>query len=243
MTGPPSTPFDPTSPAARRTARIAGILFLLTFVTAIAARVLYDPVLDEADYITGGADDLRVRLGALLEVGLVVANIGTAVVLFGVLRRWSESLALGYVTVRVMEGAMIAVGILSLLSILTLRDDSPADADSLLLSAETLVAIHEWTFLLGPAFCAAIGNGIILGWLMYRSGLVPRRMTWLGLIGGPLLLASSIAVLFGAFEQTDIPAGIATIPEFFWELSLGLYLAFKGFRATAADPTAPGPTS
>jgi len=133
-----------------------------------------------------------------------------------------------------MESAIIAVGIISLLSIVTLREDSGADAASLLTSGEALVAVKDWTFLLGPAFCAAIGNGMILGYLMYRSGLVPRGMTYLGLIGGPLLFAAAVAVVFGAFEADETPARVLTIPEFFWELSLGIYLAFKGFKAPEA---------
>jgi hypothetical protein len=214
-------------------------LFLLTFVTSIAALPLYDSVLNDYEFVVGGVgDDGQVRLGALLEVFLIICNIGTAVVLFPVLRRWSETLALSYVAARVMESAIIAVGIISLLAIVTLREDSVGDAASVLTSAEALVAVKDWTFLLGPAVCAAIGNGMIVGYLMYRSGLVPRGMTYLGLIGGPLLFAAAIAVVFGAFEATDAPARIATIPEFFWELSLGVYLTVKGFRDPGSEAPA-----
>jgi hypothetical protein len=234
MEGSAVAAFDPTSEEMRRRARLAGVLFLITFVTSIAARVLYDPVQNDADFIFGGGGDGGVRLGAFLEVLLIISNIGTAVVLYPVVKRWGETLALSYVAARVMEGAIIAIGIISALAVVTLREDfAGADAASLAASRETLVAIQDWTFLLGPAFCAAIGNGMILGYLMYRSGLVPRGMTYLGLVGGPLLLAASIGVLFGVFEQSDIVPGIATVPEFFWELSLGLYLAIVGFRAPA----------
>src|SRR5688500_17554872 len=177
---------------------------------------------------------MGVKLGALLEVILVVANVGTAVVLYPLIKRQNHIIALGYVTARVMEGAMIAVGILSLLSVVTLRQEfagaAGADAASLVPVGSALVAVHDWTFLLGPGFLAPLGNGILLGYLMYRSGLVPRGMAMLGLIGGPLLIASFVAVLFGVYEQVSLPSAIATIPEFLWELSLGIYLVVKGFQ-------------
>jgi hypothetical protein len=164
-----------------------------------------------------------VLLGAFLELILIIANIGTAVVLFPILKRQNESLALGYVTARVVECAFIAVGILSLLTLVTLRQEAAgADAASLVAVGESLVVLHDWTFLLGPGFVVGLGNGLILGYLMYRSGLVPRGMAMLGLIGGPLIIASGVSVLFGVIEAGSVWQGIATIPEFFWELSLGI---------------------
>ena len=106
-------------------------------------------------------------------------------------------------------------------------------AGSLVTVGESLVAIHDWTFLLGPGFVVGVGNGLILGYLMYRSGLVPRGMAMLGLVGGPLICLSGIAVLFDLFDQGSAPQLIATIPEFLWELSLGIYLIAKGFKASA----------
>ena len=226
----------------RRIALIAGVLFVLTFITAIAARILFDPVRDDTDYILGAGADTRVFLGATMELLLIIANIGTAVVLFPILKRQSESLALGYVTARVIECTFIAVGILSLLSVVTLRQDAAgADAGSLVLAGQSLVAIYDWTFLLGPGFVVGIGNGLILGYLMYRSGLVPRRMAMLGLVGGPLVCASGIAAMFGAFEPASAAQGIATIPEIAWEASLGIYLIVKGFKPSSPmlDQTRP----
>jgi uncharacterized protein DUF4386 len=218
----------------RKTALIAGVLFIATFITSIAALLLYDPVLNDAAYIAGAGADTRVFLGASLELLLIVANIGTAVVLFPVLKRQSEVGALGYVTARLVESGFIAVGILSVLSVVTLRQDAAgADAGSLLLAGQSLVAIHDWTFLLGPGFVVGIGNGLLLGYLMYRSGLVPRRMAMLGIVGGPLVCASGIAVMFGAFDAGSAPQFIATIPEIAWEASLGIYLTFKGFKSSS----------
>jgi uncharacterized protein DUF4386 len=219
----------------QRIARVTGVLFLITFITSIPALGLFQPVLDDpAGYIAGGGADNRIYLGALLELLLIIANIGTAVVLFPVLRRQNEILALGYVTARVMECVFIAIGVLAVLAVVTLRVDA-ADAGSL---AVSLAAIKDWTFLLGPGFIVGIGNGLILGYLMYTSGLVPRGMAMLGLIGGPLLCLSGIAALFDVIDAPSTWQGLATIPEFLWELSLGIYLTVWGFRPSpilAAD--------
>jgi hypothetical protein len=221
--------------SSRTIAFVTGVLFLITFITSIpAAFVFYPPVLNDPTYIISAGADMGVKVGALLEVILVVANIGTAVVLYPLIKRQNSIIALGYVTARAMEGAVIAVGILSLLSVVTLRQDfagaAGADAAALVTVGSGLVALHDWTFLLGPGFLAPLGNGILLGSVMYRSGLVPRGMAMLGLIGGPLLIVAFVGVLFGAFEQVSLPAAIATIPEFLWELSLGVYLTVKGFK-------------
>jgi len=216
----------------RRTAFVAGLLFIITFVASIpAALALYTVVLDHPNYIVGAGADNRIALGALLEMILIVANIGTAVVLFPILKRQNESLALGYVTARVMESAFIAVGILSLMAVVTLRQDvGAAGGDSLVIAGRSLVAVHDWTFLLGPGWVVGVGNGLILGYLMYRSGLVPRGMAMLGLIGGPLIIISGTLVLFDVIEPGSGAQIIATVPEFFWELSLGIYLMVKGFK-------------
>jgi hypothetical protein len=156
------------------------------------------------------------------------------VVLFPTLRRWSEGLALGYVASRIVESVLIAVGILALLSVTTLRQQVEAQpgADTAAFSAVSagLLALHGWTFLLGPGFLSGVGNGLLLGALLHRSGLVPRRMTLLGLIGGPLVALSGICVLFGLYAQSSVWSGIATVPEFVWEAFLGLYFTIKGFR-------------
>src|SRR5215213_5208901 len=221
--------------STRTIAAVTGWLFLITFITSIpAAFVLYPPVLNDPTYIISAGADMKVSLGALLEVILVVANIGTAVVLYPLLKRQNPAVALGYVTARVVESTIIAVGIISLLSVVTMRQIfagvAGADAAALVPVGRALVAVHDATFLLGPGFLAPLGNGIVLGSLMYRSGLVPRGLALLGLIGGPLLIVAFVAVLFGVFAQVSLPAAIATIPEFLWELSIGVYLTVKGFQ-------------
>ena len=225
--------------STRKTALIAGALFVITFLTSIpAALLLYTPVLDHTNYIVGAGADTRVALGAFLEVLLIVA---TAVVLFPVLKRQNEPLALGYVTARIIESTFIAIGIVSLLAVVTLRKDvgGTGGGGTLVTVGRSLVAIHDWTFLLGPGWIVGVGNGLILGYLMYRSGLVPRRMAMLGLIGGPLIIASGTAVLFDVIQPGSAAQFIATIPEIAWELSLGIYLMVKGFKPS---PILPGTT-
>ena len=232
-----SAALDPPAQAeARKRARIAGIFFVVTFIS-IATLPLYDQVLNHHHFVVGGGGDLRVQLGALCDLITLIAGIGTAVALYPVLRRQSEGLALGYVTVRVVESALIAVGIVSLLAVVTLRKDlagaAGTDNASLILTGRSLVAVHDATFLLGPAFCAAIGNGLMLGYMMFRSGLVPRRFAQFGMAAGSLALVTAILVLFGAYKQVSGTSGIMTFPEAVWELSLGISLIVKGFRPDA----------
>jgi energy-converting hydrogenase Eha subunit A len=218
----------------RRTSLIAGIFWAFTFIFSIPALYFYDPVLNHVNYIVGAGADTRVAVGALFEIILVISGIASAIVLFPILKRQNEAAALGYVASRIFESTIIAVGIISVLSVVTLRQDiggaGAADSGSLIIAGRSLVAIHKWTFLLGPAFCAGLGNGLLLGYLMYTSGLVPRRMALLGLIGGPLAVATAIAVLFGAYDQTSAINFVFTVPEILWEASLTLWLLFKGFK-------------
>lgn len=228
----------------RRTATLFGWLFIATFVLSIPAFfIFYAPVLDTPEYITGaGADENTiVGLGAVSEVLLIIANVGTAVVIFPILKRFSETGAIAYVSARLVEAIFIAMGLVAILAILFLREETPGISDSAL--GQVLLAFHDRTFLVGPGFFAGVANGIILGYLMYRTGLVPRGMTILGLVGGPLLALTAIAIMLGLTERGSAVQGIATIPEFFWELSLGIYCVVKGFRPTPITPESGSPTT
>ena len=229
----------------QKIARVTGILFVITFIASIPPVLfLYGPLLDDPRYILGGgAADNGASLGALLELILIIANIGTAVVLYPVVKRVNEILALGFVTARVIESVFIGVGLLIILSMVTLRQEAAAgaDASSLLAVGQSLVALQSWTFLLGPGFVVGVGNGLILGYLMYRSALVPRGLAMLGLIAGPVLLARFVGILFGVFEPTSVLGSLTVVPEFIWELALGIWLIVKGFNpsAVASLPTDP----
>jgi hypothetical protein len=216
----------------QKRARVFGVLYLITFATSITAALLYRPVLDDpVGYIAGAGHDKRILFGALLELLLIIANIGTAVVIVPIMRRLNEELAIGYVTARIVESTFILVGIVSVLGIITLRNQVAGASEGTV--AYTLAAIKDWTFLLGPGWVVGWGNGLILGYMMYRSGLVPRRAAWLGLIGGPLIILSGTVILFGGNHPSNTLhslQAIVTIPEFLWELFLGIYCTVWGFR-------------
>ena len=215
-------------------------------MTSIPELALYHSVLKDHQYILGGGADTQVYFGAFLEILLAITGIGTAVVLFPILKRQSEAVSLGYVATRILESTVIVVGLISVLSIVTLRQDiggaGAANPGALLVTGRSLVAIHDWTFLLGPAFCAGVGNGILLGYLMYKSGLMPRGLSILGIIGGCLAFGTATAVLFNAYDQTSAVSSLLTVPEIIWELSIGIYLTFKGFRPSPIlfDDASPG---
>jgi hypothetical protein len=222
--------------SSRKTALVVGVLFILTFVTSIGGAFAYGPVLTDPNYVIGAGADTRVFLGAFLELLLIITNIGCAVWLFPLLKRQNEGLALGYVAARLVECTFILVGLLSVLVVVTLRQHATsADAGSLVTAGRSFIALKNWTFLLGPGFIDGIGTGLMLGWLMYRSGLVSRRMALFGVVGGPLLAASGIAVLFGVISPQSPLQNLATAPEFIWEAFLGLWLTFKGFNRVALN--------
>ena len=219
----------------QKRARWFGVLYLITFVTSIPAALLYRPVLDDpVSYIAGAGHDKRILFGAFLELLLIIANIGTAVVIVPIMRRFNEELSIGYVTARIFECTFILVGVVSVLGIITLRNQAAGASEGTV--AYTLAAIKDWTFLLGPGWVVGWGNGLILGYLMYRTGLVPQRAAWLGLIGGPLIIISGSAILFGGNHPSGTLHGLQgalTIPEAAWELFLGVYCTIWGFKRDA----------
>jgi hypothetical protein len=219
----------------QKRARWFGVLYLITFVTSIPALLLYEPALRHpVGFIAGSGNVNRIYFGALLELLLIIANIGTAVVIVPIMRRQFEELSIGYVTARLVECTFILVGIVAILGIATLQQEAAGAAEGTV--AYTLAAIKDWTFLLGPSWIVGWGNGLILGYMMYRTGLVPRRVTWLGLVGGPLIIIFGTAVMFvGNHPSSTLYSlkGIATIPEGLWELFLGVYCTIWGFRRDA----------
>jgi hypothetical protein len=216
-------------------ARATGFLFIVTFVTSIPpVLTLYGPALSDPAFVLGGGYDAGVSWGALLELVLIIANIGTALTVYPVFRRHFPVLSLGYVTARLTECGFIALGIVALLALNTLRRDAGAgDHAALQVVGQALVAVHDWTFRLGPGVVVGVGNGLMLGYMMWQSRLVPRALSILGLVGGPLILLSGAAVVLGYIEAGSVPQGIATVPEFLWELSLGFWLLMRGFNANA----------
>jgi hypothetical protein len=210
----------------RKTALVAGILYILTFVS-IPILVLYGPVRNDPNFIVSAARNTPILIGSVLEIIVALAGIGTAVVLFPVVKRQNEAAALGFVGTRILEAAAIVAGIVSLLSIVSLRQ-AGVGADGLV-TGQALVAQYNWSFHFGQSLMPVM-NALLLGSLLYRSRLVPRVLPTVGFIGAALLLASDAAVLFGLWPQVSGLAGLFALPIAVWEFSLGVYLIVKGFR-------------
>ncbi len=220
----------------RKTALAAGVLYLVTFVS-IPTLALYGSVRDP-NFITGTGPDTPILVGGVLEMIVALAGIGTAVAMYPVIRRQNEGVALGFVGARILEAAAIVTGVVCLLSVVTLRQ-AGAGAPALA-TGQALVAMYDWTFLLGQTLMPAM-NALLLGSLLYRSGLVPRILPLLGLIGAPLLLASVTATLFGINDTLSVWSAIATAPIALWEFSLGVWLVVKGFKPSPITAGMAGP--
>jgi len=234
---------DPMT-ALRKTALVAGIFYLITFIS-IPTLALYGNLKTDQNFITSAGSNTSVLWGAFLEVIVALAGIGTAVTLFPVVKRQNEGMALGFAAVRTLEAAMIFTGVLSLLTLVHLRQGvgtaTGLDKSSLVTTGASLVSVYNGTALLGQTLMPCL-SAVLLGTLMYRSRLVPRAIPLMGLIGAPLLIASTIAWFFGLIPQISAGMLIGTVPVALWELSLGLWLTFKGFKPSpiTAGMTAAG---
>lgn len=209
----------------RKTSLVAGLLYLLTFVS-IPTLALYGSIHDP-NYVVGPGPDTAVVIGGILEIIVALAGISTAVVLFPVLKKQNEGAALGLVAARILESGTIFVGVAFLLSIVTLRQ-AGAGANALATS-HALVALYDRIFLLGQSFMPAICD-LLLGFLLYKSRLVPRALSLIGIIGAPLLIIGYIAVLFGFIGRLDPLAAVSAVPVALFEFSLGIWLVVKGFN-------------
>lgn len=224
----------PSMSSMRKTALVAGLMYLATFLSSIPAVFLQGPVLNDPNFIIGSADlNTQVRLGSLFDIVNSLTAIGTAVALYAVIKRQHQGFAIGFVSSRLFEGTVLMIGVISILSIVTLQQPGATGAEaSLLVSMQhTLVTVRNWTFVLGTGVPAL--NAFLLGWVMYKSRLVPRAIPVLGLIGAPLFTSWIIGYIFGITEGGTAWHAIGVAPIFFWELSLGLWMTFKGFRKDA----------
>ena len=221
--------------ASRKAAFAGGGFYVLTFLSSLAALPLLDPVLSTPSFILGTGSATTVLWGCFFDMVNALAAVGTTVALYPVIKRYGQSLALGFVTTRIFEMAVIMMGVVSLLAVVTMRKAGAAgsDPDSLVIAGRSLVAIRDWTFLLGPGFICGV-NAVLLGTLMYRGRLVPRWIPLTGLIGAPFFIVASVATsLLAGTPEISVWSKAATAPIFVWELSLGIYLMVKGFNPNA----------
>jgi len=221
-----------------RTGRIFGWLFIGTFITSIPARLLFIHGLhaswSNVHFVPGNTSTASLKWGAVLEFGLIITQLGTAIVIYPLGRRQSETVSLGYVSARTMESVFAAIGLISIISVVSTADalsrTHGVGATALAVQGNSLAHTYEWAFQWGPGLVAGIGNGLLLGYLMYRSGLVPPRMALLGLVGGSVLILNFVLILTGVYVNGSTASGLLTLPEAVWELYLGIYCAWKGFR-------------
>jgi hypothetical protein len=214
----------------RKISLTAGVLYLLTFVS-IPTLALYGPIHDP-NYIVGSGPDTGIIIGGVLEIIVALAGISTAVVLFPLLKKQNESFALGLVAARILESGTIFVGVAFILSIVTLRQ-SGAGTDAIIIS-HALSTLYDRIFLLGQSFMPAICD-LLLGFLLYKSRLVPRALALIGIVGGPILIVGYISVLFGIIGRLDTLAMLSAVPVALFEFSLGVWLVAKGFNSSAID--------
>lgn len=240
----------PTADPTRRAAFTAGLFYLITFASSIPAALLLAPILTDPGYIAGPGQDGQILLACLLDLVNAFTALGSAVAVFSILRRHHESLALGFVTTRLIEAAVIIPGIIALLTVVSIRQAGPAagaDEGSLIAIGQGLVGFRNWTFILGPSLLPGF-NALMFATVLYRARLVPRWIPTLGLIGGPLMITSIAGIVLGLHELGSVYSGIALVPIFIWELSVGLWMTFKGFNrnapiVAAAIDDAAGPDS
>jgi hypothetical protein len=219
--------------ATRKAALAAGLFYIATFVFSIPALGLYDGVVNDPNFVLGAGSDQGVLWGGLIEVITALTCIGTAVAVYPVIERYGPGRAVGFVASRTLEAAVILTGVVAVLAIYTLRQAlAGTDAVGLTATASALVAVKDWTFLLGPGVMPAI-NALCFATILYQTRLVPRWIPTLGLIGAPLLLLATTGTLFGAWEQVSTPSLIAVVPIATWELSVGVYMIIKGFEQPA----------
>ncbi|MDR7077478.1 hypothetical protein J2Y03_002502 [Neobacillus niacini] len=221
----------------KKAAKIVGVLFLLAAVTAVIGLILYNPILKDSDYLIKGSEHAnQVILGAVMELILVVSVIGTATTMFPILRKYNETIALWHVCFRFLEAIIITVGVISVLSLLTLSREFVAlgsiDTSSFQASGTVLKAVHDWTFLLGPLFMLGI-NTMMYSYIFYKSKLVPRFLSILGMTGATLVFICALLVMFGVFPQISFWGAIFAIPVAANEMILAVWLLIKGFNESA----------
>lgn len=221
----------------KRAAKLVGVLFILAAVSAVAGVILYDPILNGSDYlINGSKHDNQVILGALMELILVVSAVGTATTMFPILRRYNETIALWHVCFRFLEAIVITIGVISVLSLLTLSREFVAagapDVAAFQSSGTVLKAIHEWTFMLGPNFMLGI-NTMMYSYIFYKTKLVPRFIAILGMTGATLVFVCALLVMFGVIEQVSVWGGLLALPVAANEMILAVWLIMKGFNSSA----------
>lgn len=222
----------------RQAATFVGVMFIMASVSAMLGLFyFYPPILTDPNYLVNGAAHAnQVILGALMELVLVVTAIGTAIGLFPVLRPYGERIALGHLCFRFLEAVVITIGVVAVLSLLTLSQTfvaaSAPDASSFHMTGTVLHTVYKWTSMLGPLFFLGI-NTLLYSSLLYKSKLVPRPLAVWGLTGAILVFGYGLLVMFGVAVQAADQWVFLAMPIGIFEMVFASWLIVKGFNPSA----------
>lgn len=216
---------------------VVGLFYVLAAVLAILGLLLYTPILSGSAYLIQGAEHKnQVLLGVVMELLVVGSVIGTAVGLFPFFRKYNERLALWYLCFRFLEATLITIGIISVLSLLTLSQafvaTGASNASAFQAAGTLLIAIHTWTFLLGPSFMLSV-NTMTYSYILYQSRLVPRLIAVMGFTGATLVFLEAVLVLFGVVSQVSVWGALLALPVAAFEMTFAVWLIVKGFNPSA----------
>ncbi len=219
---------------SKQRSTITGLFFILATLTAIVGAKLYDPILTTPDYLINGARySSQIVMGAVFELVLAIANIGTGIMLFSFLKHYNESLGLAYLVFRLLEVVFILIGVISVLSLLSLSysfaDVNSGNGNTYYLIGTSLKSIHSWTVLLGPHFMLGV-NTFVYSLAFYKSGLVPKRLAFLGIFGAILIFTAALLLMFSAIPMLSGAHILLTIPVASYEMVLAAWLIVRGFN-------------
>ena len=216
-------------------AKITGWLFIVAAVSSIIGLKLYDPILSDNNFIVSANNHYnQIIFGAINELILVASATGTGIMLYPLLKRYNESMGIGYLSFRMLEAVFIMIGLLSILTVLSISESyvdgaitDKANAQSLGLS---FISLHKWTFMLGPNFMLSI-NTFIYSFVFYKTKVIPPNLARLGLLASFLIMTAAILELFGVIQQISTWGILLALPIALYEMTLAIYLITKGTKA------------
>jgi hypothetical protein len=224
----------------RKNEKITGLLFIAATTTAIIGLKFYDPVLQNSDFLTEAfLHSKQISLGAFFELMLAIANIGTGIMLYPYLKKYSESLGLGYTLFRLLEVVFILIGLLSMLSIIHLSNANMLqlpghDTGALQTTANMLRIIYGWCFILGPHFMLGV-NTLIYSYIFFQTKLVPKKLAIFGMTGAVLIFIAALQEIFGFIPHFSTQIFAWALPIAVYEMVLAAFLLIKGFNTNSYE--------
>lgn len=213
-------------------AKLTGWFFIAAAVSSIIGLKLYDPILNESNFLLSASNNYsQIVFGAVNELILCVTATGTGIMLFPLLKRYNERMALGYLSFRLLEVVFIMIGTISVLTALAVSENyangvirDKDNAQNLML---TFIYLHKWTFMLGPNFMLAI-NTFLYSYVFSKSNVVPKNLARLGISASLLIMLAAILEMFGVIQQISIWGILLALPVALYEMTLAIWLIVKG---------------